>query len=484
MGPMSMSSSSMEPPAAAANEALPDKDELVQVRAILKSLAQTITVIKLYPAGHDHVRRYRDDLYDRLNGFLGQDRPLDLGIGENAFTYLGQVVYQDDNLQKSLPYFFFKDGMLRLSFLPGLTPADLQDFLALIRDAFLQVSGSADVVDLMWQKEIEHIRFFAPNEFLTSKVAVGTTMPLDFSIDPRVLTEGTIGLAPEDRPGLLNAAVEPAVRESGAAYGERTAAPPGRVIPPEEEAEDAQAAGAENGETTGVTVKVRPHPKFKEIYQVTLEDGAQRLGTRNLTPGLTVYNERLVKFKGVEYRVWDAFRSKLAAAINKGLQNVPIEPGSKVLYLGAASGTTPSHVSDIVGETGYVYCVEFAQRSIRDLVNNVAAFRSNISPLLEDARMPERYAMFISGKVDTIYSDVAQPEQARLLADNADVFLKPEGWVMLAVKSQSIDVTMNPDDVYRQEANIMRKRGFEVTEVVNLEPFDKAHAMIVAQRSQ
>ena len=137
---------------------------------------------------------------------------------------------------------------------------------------------------------------------------------------------------------------------------------------------------------------------------------------------MSVYGERLVKSGGVEYRIWDAFRSKLAAAIIKGVQNVPIEPGSKVLYLGAASGTTPSHVSDIVGEKGQVYCVEFAQRSIRDLVNNVAAYRSNISPLFEDARMPESYAMFIAGKVDVIYCDVAQPEQAKLLADNADVF--------------------------------------------------------------
>lgn len=229
-------------------------------------------------------------------------------------------------------------------------------------------------------------------------------------------------------------------------------------------------------------VKVKPHPKFKEIYEATLEDGAKRLATKNLTPGLSVYGERLVKFKGVEYRVWDAFRSKLAGAIIKGLQHVPIEPRGKVLYLGAASGTTPSHVSDIVGETGQVYCVEFAQRSIRDLVNNVAAYRPNISPLLEDARMPEKYAMFINGKVDVIYCDVAQPEQAKLLADNADVFLKPAGWVMIAVKSQSIDVTMAPEAVYRQEAGVLRKRGFNVLEVVDLEPFDKAHAMIVAQK--
>ncbi len=196
-----------------------------------------------------------------------------------------------------------------------------------------------------------------------------------------------------------------------------------------------------------------------------------------------MYGERLLKFQGVEYRVWDAFRSKLAGAIIKGLQNVPIGLGSKVLYLGAASGTTPSHVSDIVGEAGYVYCVEFAQRSLRDLVNNVAAYRSNISPMLEDARMPERYAMFISGKVDVVYCDVAQPEQAKLLSDNADYFLKPQGWVMLACKSQSIDVTMAPEAVYKQEAGVLRKRGFDVKEIVELDPFDKAHAMIVAQRN-
>ncbi len=229
-------------------------------------------------------------------------------------------------------------------------------------------------------------------------------------------------------------------------------------------------------------VKVKPHPQFTEIYQVTLEDGALRLATRNLAPGRSVYGERLIHFKGVEYRVWDAFRSKLAAVIVKGVQTVPIGPGNLVLYLGAASGTTPSHVSDIVGEKGHVYCVEFASRSIRDLVDNVAAYRANMSPFLEDARFPEKYAMFIPGKVDCVYCDIAQPEQAKVLADNADVFLKPKGWVMLAVKSQSIDVTKDPAEIYQQEARILKTRGFDVQEVIRLEPYDKAHAMIVAQR--
>jgi len=164
------------------------------------------------------------------------------------------------------------------------------------------------------------------------------------------------------------------------------------------------------------------------------------------------------------------------------LQTVPVLPDHKVLYLGAASGTTPSHVSDIVGMKGHVFCVEFAQRSLRELVANVVAHRLNMSPFLADARMPQKYVMFISGKVNDIYCDVAQPEQAKLLADNADVFLKDGGWVMLAVKAQSIDVTKAPSEIYRQEAKVLEKRGFRVEQVVDLEPYDKAHAMILAQR--
>lgn len=228
-------------------------------------------------------------------------------------------------------------------------------------------------------------------------------------------------------------------------------------------------------------VKVKPHPQFPAVYQVTLEDGAQRLATKNLTPGIKVYGERLIRFKGVEYRLWDAYRSKLAAAILKNLETVPVKPKHKVLYLGAASGTTASHVSDIVGEKGHVYCVEFAARAMRELVNNVCAYRVNMSPILEDARFPEKYALFVSGKVDCIYCDVAQPEQAKILADNADVFLKNSGWIMLAVKAQSIDVTKEPSEVYRMEVKVLKNRGFRIEEVVHLEPYDKAHAMIVAQ---
>ncbi|MBC7130227.1 fibrillarin-like rRNA/tRNA 2'-O-methyltransferase [Candidatus Bathyarchaeota archaeon] len=226
---------------------------------------------------------------------------------------------------------------------------------------------------------------------------------------------------------------------------------------------------------------VKSHPKFPQVYQVFMDDGSQRLATKNLTPGRNVYGEKLIKFEGIEYRLWDAFRSKLAAAIIKGIKTVPIKPGDQVLYLGAASGTTASHISDIVGENGRVYCVEFAPRSIRELVNNVCAYRLNMLPILEDARFPEKYTMYVRGKVDVIYCDIAQPEQAKILADNADVFLKNGGWVMLAVKAQSIDVTKEPDEIYRREVKVLESRGFEIEDVVHLEPYDRAHAMIVAR---
>ena len=228
--------------------------------------------------------------------------------------------------------------------------------------------------------------------------------------------------------------------------------------------------------------KVEPDPEFARVYRVCLEDGSQRIATKNLSPGRNVYGERLVEHAGTEFRLWDPFRSKLAAAILKGLKHLPVKLGCEVLYLGAASGTTASHVSDIVGEEGTVFCIEFAPRSIRDLIDNVCRFRVNMMPILADARFPRKYATLV-GKVDVIYCDIAQPEQARVLADNAGVFLNEYGWVMLAVKARSIDVTEEPSKIYKKEIKVLEANGFSVSEVIRLEPYDKAHAMVLAQGS-
>jgi fibrillarin-like pre-rRNA processing protein len=118
-------------------------------------------------------------------------------------------------------------------------------------------------------------------------------------------------------------------------------------------------------------VEVRPHERHYGVYIIRFEDGSERLATRNLTPGKRVYGERLVKWNGVEYREWNPYRSKLAAAIANGLKFVPIQEGTHVLYLGAASGTTPSHISDIVGEKGLIYAVEFSPRVFREFMEKL-----------------------------------------------------------------------------------------------------------------
>lgn len=85
------------------------------------------------------------------------------------------------------------------------------------------------------------------------------------------------------------------------------------------------------------------------------------LVTKNLVPGEAVYGEKRISIEGgvegtkTEYRVWNPFRSKLAAGVLGGLDHIYIAPGKKVLYLGAASGTSVSHVADIVGPVCVAY---------------------------------------------------------------------------------------------------------------------------------
>lgn len=138
-------------------------------------------------------------------------------------------------------------------------------------------------------------------------------------------------------------------------------------------------------------VVVEPHERFPGIYILRGKDDA--LLTKNLVPGESVYNEKRVSVDNketgdkTEYRVWNPFRSKIASAVVGGVEEIFMKPGSKVLYLGAASGTTVSHVADLVGPEGAVYAVEFSKRSGRDLVN-MAKKRTNVIPIIEDARHP------------------------------------------------------------------------------------------------
>ncbi len=202
-----------------------------------------------------------------------------------------------------------------------------------------------------------------------------------------------------------------------------------------------------------------------------------RLYTESACPGKRVYGERLVRSDGVEFREWDPRRSKLSAYITVGGTILPFRRDSRVLYLGASSGTTPSHVADICRD-GKVYCVEFSQRMFRDLVRTCEE-RPSMIPILGDATRPSEYAMF-ADSVDVVYQDVAQKMQADIICDNMDAFGADIG--MVAVKARSEDVTLPPETVFRNSEARIKERGFRVLDMRELEPYEKAHAMIVFER--
>jgi fibrillarin-like pre-rRNA processing protein len=159
------------------------------------------------------------------------------------------------------------------------------------------------------------------------------------------------------------------------------------------------------------------------------------------------------------------------------MKNMPIKNGTKVLYLGASTGTTVSHVSDIVGNSGMVFAVEPATRVARELIQNVASNRKNVVPIIEDARKPDSY-FSVFGKIDVVYCDIAQPDQTDIAIANCRAYLKKGGVMLLVIKTRSIDVTMEPKAVVNQEAARLEKNGFSIQQILNLEPFDKDHGMI------
>ncbi len=224
---------------------------------------------------------------------------------------------------------------------------------------------------------------------------------------------------------------------------------------------------------------VQPHPRMEHIYCVQLKHENMRLATVNLTPGHPVYGERLVQIANREYRLWDPYKSKLAAAILNNLPELPITLGSNVLYLGAATGTTVSHISDIIGHIGRVYALDFSSRALRELISNTFR-RTNLFPLLADVRFPQRYRTLIEN-VDVIYCDVAQPEQARILADNIDTYLKANGSSLLTIKARSIDSARNPELVFKEEIHVLKQRRHKIRAKIPLKPYDKDHLMVWAE---
>ena len=217
---------------------------------------------------------------------------------------------------------------------------------------------------------------------------------------------------------------------------------------------------------------------MKQIFQGVFAEGRKLYTLNSGASQQQLFDEELVVADGKEYRSWNPLRSKLAAAIVKGLPDLPIKSNSKILYLGAAHGYTASFISDIAPD-GIVFAVDSAPRVVRDLVF-AAEKRKNILPLLADANHPETYYNLV-GAVDIVYQDIAQKNQIELFLKNCSLFLKPGGCGMLALKARSVDVLQQPQAIFLVAKKEL-ERKFDVKDYRLLSPLQKDHAFFVCKK--
>ncbi len=216
--------------------------------------------------------------------------------------------------------------------------------------------------------------------------------------------------------------------------------------------------------------------KMKDnLYQID-----NQIATVNLTPKKQVYKEKLLEHENNEYRLWNPHRSKLAAAIINGLSTFPFRNDSKVLYLGASAGTTPSHISDICVD-GKIYCVEFSPTMMREFLE-ISKIRENLLPILSDATRPLRYQHLVED-VDVIYSDVAQVKQTKLFLDNFNLYAKEDTTGIIMIKARSIDVTKKPTSIFKEEKHKLKKGGLKIIEEIKLDPYEKDHIAYICEKS-
>lgn len=225
-------------------------------------------------------------------------------------------------------------------------------------------------------------------------------------------------------------------------------------------------------------MKITDHYIHNVFYLDISTESRVWLATINLNKGTTVYNERLFTQSGVEYRTWDAYKSKLAACIQSGMKDIPQLENLRILYLGAATGTTVSHVSDIVGtNSGRILALEFSAKAARRLIQ-LAKTRSNIIPVVADARNPGEYSTIVHA-VDFIFQDISQVNQAQIFIDNAKAFLKPGGKAIFIIKAASIDTTKTVEAVTEDVVDKVMKAGFTIETIADISKFEKEHRALL-----
>ena len=205
------------------------------------------------------------------------------------------------------------------------------------------------------------------------------------------------------------------------------------------------------------------------------EDDRPSFFTEALGSAPVVYGERTLPLPTATLRCWEPGRSKLGAALAKGWTEPIPRPGERWLYLGAATGTTASHVADLVGPTGMVYGVEKSVRPFARLLRLSEGY-PNLIPILGDARRPAEYLGTVP-PVDGVYLDVAQPDQIEIAWANTRLFLRGSGVLLLALKTASMGRAREPR-AHLAHAEAQLAEGFEMFPSLGLEPFHRRHYLL------
>jgi hypothetical protein len=193
-----------------------DPARLEKAKDLLRFLANTVSAMKIFPLEHATVKNFLDLLTQKFADFLTAYQKLQIGIEEYTFTYGGKPAFSDDLTIKSLPFFFFRDGLQVLFFYQGLGRQEIQEFLELIKAETLKSAEDRDIVASLWERDFPNIQYYAPDEFLENRIMAEKResevrqdlpeLPEDFAhetievrVDSSKFSQGRIELTSEDR---------------------------------------------------------------------------------------------------------------------------------------------------------------------------------------------------------------------------------------------------------------------------------------------
>jgi len=218
--------------------------------------------------------------------------------------------------------------------------------------------------------------------------------------------------------------------------------------------------------------------KLKQIFDGIYSDGRKNY-TENMVKGKKVYGERLLSVKGKEFREWNPFRSKFGAGLKKGVPS-PLKTGQNILYLGAAEGTTISHISDIVKEKGMIIGIDISARVMQKLVE-LSEERENLIPYLIDANNTEETKKELNDvEFDFMFQDISQKNQTEIFLNNAKVFLKKGKPAMISIKARSISQKSSAKILQEEKQKL--EKEFIVKQYAFLEPFQKDHLLVLCEK--